>query len=378
MTTREKEILALLAIILLFIAASNLLPMLAHTGIPPYMEALFWLSISAFVYTRPRTRAVAKLRLIPFIVILTTLSAAAAVVSTFAAGMLSSMGKSPYSKTPIGILMNLLQFASVPIMMEWVRAYLVNGVERKRAVAASAIVTLLFTLVQVNMLSIGGINNLESFASFMGGKLLPAIVLNSFLCYVVYLAGPMPAMLYMAITTLPQWFLPVLPDLNWLLTAIIGCIVPLMCLFILQDVYTKSAKLEKPARKKESPYSWLAVLAVCVLVVWFIAGLFPVYPVTIMSGSMEPLVYAGDVVIIEKADAAQMKKGDIVQYWAKDIFIIHRIIDIDKLEDQTVYITKGDNNNVRDTEPVTAEQIKGKVIATVPKLGLLTYWIRSR
>jgi signal peptidase len=111
--------------------------------------------------------------------------------------------------------------------------------------------------------------------------------------------------------------------------------------------------------------------------VWFMAGLFPVYPVTIMSGSMEPLAYPGDVVIIEKADASKMQANDIVQYWNGDVFVIHRLINIYEEDGRTVYITKGDNNNVRDSQPVTAEQIKGKVIATIPKLGLLTFWLRS-
>ena len=378
MTSREKEITGILVAIVLLTVVAYALPLLLHIGLPGYVKPLFWLALSGFIWYRPRMRVAAKLKLLPFVIILVTISAAAMVVSTFAAGFLSKMGRTPYSQSPLGILMNLLQYASVPVMMEWVRNYLLNGMERKRVPLTGAAIVLLFTVAQVNMLRIGSITNLEGFASFAGGELLPQLVLNGYLCYVVYLAGALPAIIFVAITTLPQWFMPVLPDLNWLLNALIGCVVPLMSLMILHDVYSKSVKMEKTAHKKENPYSWIAVLAVSIVLVWFTAGLFPVYPVTIMSGSMEPLVYAGDVVVIERTEASKLKVGDIVQYWAKDFYIIHRVIDIYNEDNKAVYITKGDNNNVRDSLPVAAEQIKGKVIATVPKLGLITFLLRSR
>lgn len=378
MTAREKEIAVILGAVLIVTALSYVLLLLARTALPAAVKPLFWLALSVLIWFRPRVRFAAKLRLAPFVIILVTVCAAMVVVTTFAAGFLSKMGRTPYTNTPLGILKNLLLIASVPVMMEWVRSYLINGVEHKRVPLTGAAVTLLFTVAQVNMMRIGMITNLESFASFVGGQLLPQLLLNGFLCYVVYLAGAVPAIIYIVITTLPQWFLPVLPDLSWLLNAIIGCVAPLVSLFILFDVYTKSNKLDKSNRKKENPYSWLAVVAACVLVVWFAVGLFPVYPVTIMSGSMEPLVYAGDVVIIRKENASAIKTGDIVQYWATDLYVIHRVINIYQDNGETLYITKGDNNNVRDSKPVTAAQIRGKVIATIPKLGLLTFLLRSQ
>lgn len=76
-----------------------------------------------------------------------------------------------------------------------------------------------------------------------------------------------------------------------------------------------------------------------------------------ITGSMYPEIEAGEKVIIKKCKTYNV--GDIVTYINNDeSFITHRIISIQ----DNLYYTKGDYNNVQDIEPVTIEQIYGKVI----------------
>ena len=39
-----------------------------------------------------------------------------------------------------------------------------------------------------------------------------------------------------------------------------------------------------------------------VLIIWFAVGLFPIYPSVIITGSMEPLIKPGDIVLLKKTD----------------------------------------------------------------------------
>jgi len=107
----------------------------------------------------------------------------------------------------------------------------------------------------------------------------------------------------------------------------------------------------------------------------------------VVSKSMEPVLYRGDIVIIEKANfiginefnTSDMEVGDIVVYdavWFNDGPVIHRVIgsDID-VKGNKYYIIKGDNNHAPDPMVVYPTQIRAKVVRIsdklliIPKLG---------
>lgn len=113
----------------------------------------------------------------------------------------------------------------------------------------------------------------------------------------------------------------------------------------------------------------------------------------VVSGSMEPAFYRGDIVLVEKADflgihefnPEDVKVGDVVVYDAAwyDQPVIHRIINITEINGTTMYIIKGDNNNAPDPYYVKASQIKEKVVTfgdslvVIPKVGYLSLWLRG-
>ncbi|MDP3065541.1 MAG: signal peptidase I [Methanobacteriaceae archaeon] len=114
----------------------------------------------------------------------------------------------------------------------------------------------------------------------------------------------------------------------------------------------------------------------------------------VVSGSMEPVFYRGDVVIIEKSNflgiqeinPTILKPGDIVIYhatWFPEP-VIHRIVGTGTdSTGKSYYIIKGDNNPRTDQDPVYPEQIQAKVISlgnnplVIPKIGYITLWIRG-
>ena len=113
----------------------------------------------------------------------------------------------------------------------------------------------------------------------------------------------------------------------------------------------------------------------------------------VVSGSMEPAFYRGDIVVVEKADflginefdPKDVQVGDVVVYDAQwfDQPVIHRVIDIKDVNGTTMYKIKGDNNNSPDPYYVTPSQIKEKVVTwgdnlvIIPKVGYLSLWLRG-
>ena len=90
---------------------------------------------------------------------------------------------------------------------------------------------------------------------------------------------------------------------------------------------------------------------------------------------MYPSYNVGDMALIRKCSAEQVKIGDVIEYRRKDFSVIHRVIDIYMEDGDIFFITKGDNNRLEDSEPVEKDQIVGKAFAKVPYIAYPTVWI---
>jgi signal peptidase len=90
----------------------------------------------------------------------------------------------------------------------------------------------------------------------------------------------------------------------------------------------------------------------------------------VLSGSMEPELSVNDLVFI--AEEENYSEGDVVVYQRDGELIIHRIIAVNGEE----VVTQGDANSVADS-PVKITNIKGKMIMSVPYLGLIVRWIKT-
>jgi len=81
----------------------------------------------------------------------------------------------------------------------------------------------------------------------------------------------------------------------------------------------------------------------------------------VLTGSMAPVINAGDMVIIQRQPFYRV--GDIVAYSASTP-VTHRIIETTGAG----YITQGDANNTEDSE-ITREAVIGRVVTTIPMIG---------
>lgn len=83
----------------------------------------------------------------------------------------------------------------------------------------------------------------------------------------------------------------------------------------------------------------------------------------VQTGSMEDEINPGDWIIVKNTD--KLKLNDIITYKFGEEYITHRIIEVYN----GIYVTKGDANNAKD-EPITEEQVVGKVVKILPHFGI--------
>jgi signal peptidase len=96
----------------------------------------------------------------------------------------------------------------------------------------------------------------------------------------------------------------------------------------------------------------------------------------VQSGSMEPAIMTGDIIVIQKQNG--YNKNDVITFRADtDRIVTHRIMSQDIKNGKTLFITKGDANRSEDNDVVEQENVMGKVTLVIPKLGYFIAFSKS-
>lgn len=102
----------------------------------------------------------------------------------------------------------------------------------------------------------------------------------------------------------------------------------------------------------------------------------------IVSQSMTPTIKVKDAIVIKRCNEDEIKIGDVITYKSNDpitegMMITHRVIEINESNGTKYFITKGDNNSLRDELEVYPYQVYGKVVIRIPKVGYLQEFLAT-
>lgn len=122
-------------------------------------------------------------------------------------------------------------------------------------------------------------------------------------------------------------------------------------------------KLSFNKLKEQLPF----VILTCILLLLFILlykGLISFF--IVKTGSMEPAIKKESLILV--VPNSNYKVNDIITYKKSSTTITHRVVD---QPDESVFKTKGDNNETADLDLVNRSLIIGKVIFVLPFFGFL-------
>lgn len=302
----------------------------------------------------------------------------------FIAGVfLKNIAASPYDISPKGIFINIVTLLPEIIALIMARSYIVNAVNRKtkHPIFWIVVVSLYFAVLQFNLTKLSIINNTEDLFIYFAKDIMPEISLSFLMSIICLVGGSIPCIYYMCINKIFLFIFPFLPTLSWFIESVIGIVYPIIFAMLIWEEY-KIMSHKKPSLQKENVLSFTATLAVLVTFSWFLVGVFPIYPSVILTGSMEPLIYPGDVALIRKFKSEEeiykLKEGDVINFKIENITITHRIEKIESDEAGNLsFITKGDNNDSHDNWVVLPNNLNGTIEKIVPKVGLPVFLIHS-
>lgn len=104
-------------------------------------------------------------------------------------------------------------------------------------------------------------------------------------------------------------------------------------------------------------------------------------PLIVLTDSMVPEIYSGDLIICHTEDAEAIKVDDIIAFFDPagngTSIVTHRVMEIVDENGKLEFRTKGDNNNTEDKLLVPAESLVGVYKTRIAGLGNVAMFMQS-
>ncbi|MBC2576498.1 signal peptidase I [Peptostreptococcus canis] len=375
-------------IILLMLLVVPVVPSLRNIfNASPYIAFIYWGSIiiiqllfipSNYMIRRTKVKEQAKMYSISGAIFFITVS--------FLVGVLMKcLKRSPYDSSFLGVFLNIITIVPVIVSREMIRDYIVSVSWKilKHKLTAIVIFTIIIALTEINFGKIQNLKDAESILAYLVRDILPVFSRNFLLSVLVFYGGAISGIIYYGMVEGFFKFFPFIPEFSWLVDGAIGLVIPILLgMYFWERCEIYRADKIVRSSKAEFGYFYFILLSVSIIFSWFIVGVFLFYPSVILTGSMQPKMYPGDVIIIKKIleekEIYKLKEGDIINFKRENFTITHRIKKIEEDEAGNItFRTKGDNNKSEDVDSVNPNDVKGIVIKVIPKIGIPIYMLKS-
>lgn len=293
-------------------------------------------------------------------------------------------GRSPYGHDPLTVLGNLVYVVTFTLAFEVSRAFVGASLGTRYPGRALAGVAIMFALAAIPAAQFSRLGDPATAFSFIGQTVLPALSGSLLATYLAMTGGPLVSAGYMVTLALAEWLPPILPNPPWLVSAFFGTLFPILALYAFNRWLAPAAPVDagttQPITVKKRPsgllITWLVVGVVALGLTGFTNGMFGPRPFLVSGASMNPTFYTGDIVITNPVPASSLTVGDIIRFHKNGIEIVHRIVEIQQGPTGLEIITRGDNNNSNDAS-IRPDEIDGKTILVIPKVGLVAIGFRN-
>ena len=272
-------------------------------------------------------------------------------------------------------LRNLWSVIPIILLLEFTRLRLISNIPKKHKWIYYSVITITFLLVRFSFVRLGeNFVSLEKTTEFWFAIVFTELVIEGMRTYIAANCGRDAILINRLLIEVVFTFTPIFPHLDWFLLAMYNFISYVIFWFVINY---EGISLDRDTRrsvvKKEKPYIYIILLAILILLVCFQVGMFEYKPTAVISNSMKPVFIRGDAVVVKKINKNnihELKIDDIIEYKMGNRYVVHRIIAIDKTDEESwIFTTMGDYNNGPDALPVEESQVKGVVVFPIPLIG---------
>lgn len=319
---------------------------------------VMFLSILFFGYRKDNTTRLKKDILYKIIIIVVSFF-----VITYLCGLVIGFNKNVYSSNPL-LLFNNIFMPIITIIFVEIYRYVVCSTRSKSEIIFTTMVLIIFELA--TSMRINYLFTLSSAFKYTTITILPIIIKNIFLTYLVRKGGLKSTIVYRLLIDTYVLFIPIVPAFSDYLNSMFKICLPILgYIYISKTVDSYNKEIPREVRKNRISILNIFLIIILMIFVSLISGVFTYTILGVGSNSMLPKISKGDAVIIKKVSSTkELKIGDIIAYENRKNgkIIIHRLVEMKTDDDgEVIYVTKGDNNKGVDSVKVTFDKIKGVV-----------------
>lgn len=271
----------------------------------------------------------------------------------------------------------------IVVSSEVIRNYLITQdgscIIGKKSIDIAKAITFM-NMVFIDMIVFRGVYNASTLNGFLGltGFILCAsISCNLFYNYVSIRYGYKGIIGYRLITSLYAYIIPYIPNMYIYFRSFLRMTYPYLMYLVLEYTYTKEKHAIAFKDKRNNIIHIGIVLTVTALVTMLISCQFRYGIIVVGSGSMTGAINYGDAAVFESYHGQKIEKGDVIVFYKDDLRLIHRVIDIQKVNGSIRYYTKGDANDYTDEGYRTVKDLMGVYHFKISYIGYPTLFIND-
>ncbi len=282
--------------------------------------------------------------------------------------------ENPYFINLDVLLTRILPLTVISLSLEIIRSVLLA--QKSKYVS---VITFLFCII-ADVLAFSTLTDITSFNRFMdlvGMTLFPSISANVYYHHVSKKYGALPNIALRLIMALPTYFMPKIAAIPDVLSSSAKLMLPIMMLALVMALYAKKKKNAIRAGEKLTAVGLALSIAVFSLMAMLISCQFKYGVLVIATESMTGEINKGDAIIYERYDGQSIKEGQVIIFEQYETKIVHRVVRIEKIGDETRYYTKGDANLENDLGYRTDADIVGLTDVKIAYVGFPSLWLRE-
>ena len=294
-------------------------------------------------------------------------------------GFVVGLARTPNYLTISNIFNTLIPIVLYCILREVLRYNMLSKADNN--IICTVVVIILFIILDTsNVFYYTAFNSQYAVLKFVALSLLPAISKNISYSYITKRMGYKPVIVFDLIFSIYLYILPIVPNLNEYVMSIIYLIVPILFAFKILRFYEAKKNDTISSNYHVVKLKNAIVPAILVMIlVYFYSGYFRFYSIAVATGSMEPNINKGDVVIVDKKYTFNdLEVGDVIALKKEGVIIIHRIAKKVSFGDSYILYTKGDANNNMDDFVIKEDMVIGSVKRRIRYIGYPTVWFNGK
>ena len=241
-------------------------------------------------------------------------------------------------------------------------------------------ILVLISMIMIDLVVYIGVYDLTNFddaLAVIGFIFFASVACNLLYDYISTRYGSKGIIAYRLITVLFVYIIPYIPDVYIFFRSFLRMVYPYLIYVVLEYTYSKTNYATAYRDRKKNIVITTVLLVVMALIIALVSCRFRYGLLVVGSGSMTGAINKGDVVFYQSYKNGTLKTGDIIIFNYKDIKMVHRIVQIENVNGEYRYFTKGDMNQQIDNDYRVKKDIMGKTIFKIKYLGFPSLWIRD-